>query len=275
MKIKNYNRFSDLPFAELGEAVTFNLSNKDEIVKEFSETCGLVHKTEWFMPQLIAHISQFRVTREIDQETGEISFSPKKLLRENMGGNPWNQGIYYLCMHSLRGDIIKGQYKAPGVDYCCLVPLLLLPFKKLHNIEYSLWVRDELRHVLDPKLLEAVEYKDETQYVTEEIIEIRDRGLLVKTGNKAGSIRNPSTTFKLYGNVGLGDMPWLHQVMKTQIWCAHPSNRHQYMILDPANLDNVPEPLVSTEVLFGDTSISFTAKNKTPTSTIREALPWE
>lgn len=38
--------------------------------------------------------------------------------------------------------------------------------------------------------------------------------------------------------------------MLLQTWLAHPSTRTKYMILDPTNLDSMPEPLESVDRLF-------------------------
>lgn len=36
--------------------------------------------------------------------------------------------------------------------------------------------------------------------------------------------------------------------MLTQVWVAHPSLRNEYMVLDPVNWDQMPEPLIPTEL---------------------------
>ena len=54
--------------------------------------------------------------------------------------------------------------------------------------------------------------------------------------------------------------------MTAQIWGAHPSNRTEYMILDWLNWDNMPEPIISTDVIAAPERVS-----KVP----RDALPWD
>jgi hypothetical protein len=38
--------------------------------------------------------------------------------------------------------------------------------------------------------------------------------------------------------------------MVLQTWAAHPQNRNEYMILDPNNWDNIPQPLVSKDIFL-------------------------
>jgi hypothetical protein len=86
----------------------------------------------------------------------------------------------------------------------------------------------------------------------EEILQARTQGLTYKTGSKAGTQRSPLSTFKLYDTTGtkLHKVPELAQTMIAQIWCAHPSNRTKYMVLDPENWDAIPAPLISSDI-FG------------------------
>ena len=49
-------------------------------------------------------------------------------------------------------------------------------------------------------------------------------------------------------------MPKLTQTMLTQCWLAHPKHRNPYMILDPQNWDQMPEPLTSSEIFLKPTT---------------------
>jgi hypothetical protein len=113
---------------------------------------------------------------------------------------------------------------------------------------------------------------DPPQISREELLEIREMGLVYRTGVKAGDPRNPATTYKLYGvqSTAVGGLPELAQTMLTQIWCAHPVNRTKFMVLDPHNWDNIPAPLVS-ENIFQPATPANTNKYRNDTAT---DLPW-
>jgi hypothetical protein len=55
-------------------------------------------------------------------------------------------------------------------------------------------------------------------------------------------------------------LPELAQVMLAQIWCAHPENRTKYMILDFKNWDQMPEPLITTEIFISPVAKTKVAK---------------
>ena len=105
----------------------------------------------------------------------------------------------------------------------------------------------------------------------EELLDIREMGLVFKTGQKAGTTRNPATTYRLTGinSTKIGGLPELAQTMLSQIWCAHPTNRTKYMVLDPHNWDQIPTPLVS-EQLF-----SPIIHNKPLLRDTASMLPWD
>lgn len=247
-KITNYNKFTDLPFQELANEITEGPPVSREVsVQEFITKCGLKARNSWFLPQLTSYISNWTIP-------SAAKIDAKDFLNINVRDKPFNLGIYYLCTHRLRGDLVEGQSTALGVPYSALVPLLLMPFKKLHNIDYNKWDRDELRRVVDPNMLEFLEFKPLT-LTNEEILDIREKGLTYKTGAKAGQAKKATSTIRLNGGKDLPEMPWYYQVATFQIWVGHPSLRHKYMILDNQNLDNMPEPLISTEVVKAPTSV--------------------
>ena len=49
-----------------------------------------------------------------------------------------------------------------------------------------------------------------------------------------------------------------------QIWIAHPTRRTKYMILDPMNWDNTPEPIIDDSIFLED---------EKPTK--KETLTWD
>lgn len=157
----------------------------------------------------------------------------------------WDRGLYYFLMLDARSSYLKTQYKGEAKQYCSLVPLILYAFKLAHSIPYEQWDPKTLHYVVNTSLCDAM-LCDPPPISREELLEIREMGLVYKTGVKAGEPRNPATTYKLYGvqSTAVGGLPELAQTMLTQIWCAHPANRTKYMVLDPHNWDNIPAPLV-------------------------------
>lgn len=199
--------------------------------------------SSWLMPQISTYISGMRLVRN----KGKID--PIKFLEQNFDQDDWHRGLWILLNHPNRGEIIReAQYSSA---YAALVPLVLMPFKKFHNIPYSDWDRESVHTLMYPKLAEAVEFGEKVDYSTEELLEFRRKGLYTKTGSNAGTYKDPVTQWNLsdLGDTEFGKLPKFVQVMCTQIWCAHPQNRTQYMILDWVNLDQMPEPLIPTELL--------------------------
>lgn len=238
-KITNYYKFPDLPFAKLGSEILERPELKEILVADFIAHCGLKAKNSWFLPQLVSHISNWTLP-----STAKIS--AKDFLTLNVKGNDFNTGIYYLCTHRLRGNLVAAQNTEEGLPYSALVPLLMMPFKKLHNVDYNKWERSELKRILDPNMVQFLEFEPPV-LDRDEMLLIREEGLRYKTGSNVGKCKKSQSTIRL--NSGEHDFPWYYQVATFQIWVGHPSLRHKYMILDNQNLDNMPEPLISTEVL--------------------------
>lgn len=173
---------------------------------------------------------------------------------------PYMMGLYRFLMLDSRSSYIDKQYKGDARSYCALVPLILSAFKRYHNIPYSAWKKDELKYVVNPELCKAMLYDDMPEAVIREdgflgapgftkdtLLELRDLGLLWKSGPNVGTMRNSLYTHTLYGLAGtvFEDVPDLAQVMLTQIWCAHPDNRTKYMVLTPNAWDNIPASLIA------------------------------
>ena len=208
------------------------------------EELNIKSNSDWLMPQISSYIATMPLIRN-----SEGKIDPEKFRDQNFDQDDWHRGLWILLKHPKRSDILKEtQYTSA---YAPLVPLMLMPFKKFHNIAYSEWDKEKVHELLDPRLKEAVQFSGEITHSREELLEIRHRGLEIKSGKSAGEFRNPVTYHTLYQLKGtdLEKAPWLVQVMCTQIWCAHPQNRTQYMILDWVNLDQMPEPLIPTELL--------------------------
>ena len=138
-------------------------------------------------------------------------------------------------------------------------------FKRLNNIPYSAWDREEIHGIVEPNLANAMLVTSLPEISREDVLAERETALTVKSGAKAGEVRPANSTYSLYfrADSPLAALPALARVMMCQTWCAHPSNRSDVMILNPLDWDDIPDPLVSTNV--------FTTS--TPTNTTTD-IPW-
>ena len=212
----------------------------NKVVAAFAATWG-IKKHMWFWPQVLAHISNWKVS------TVEGQYDPKSLLVNNCKTDNFNKGIYRICMYTKRGDFVDKQSSGDGLFYCALVPLILSAFKKYKDVPYSSWRTDGLELIVEEKLYEAMHQVLEDSVTVDDILEARDKGLEVKSGDKVGQLRSPKTTYMLYGvgNTCIGKLNYLAQAMICQTWCAHPMNRNKYMILDARDWDSMPEAYIN------------------------------
>lgn len=221
------------------------------------------------MPQIMQYLTRNVNSQWLKEATVEGQISPKKVLNKIFDfNNSWDRGLYYFLMLDSRSCYLKQQYKGSAKQYCALVPLIMYPFKLNHSISYNSWSRDGLNLIVNPSLYKAMTC-EVPELTTEELLEIREEGLMIKSGAKAGEMRDSKTTYKLYGSLGkLHDLPNLAVSMLTQTWCAHPSNRSKYMILDPRDWDSVPAPLVTNNLFVP------TVQTTADVDSIKEELPW-
>lgn len=223
---------------------------KDRIVEEFVEKYGLISHSDWLMPQLITLLGNMPAVKNSEGYISGVQF------RNDNFSTPKLRGIYWFLMIDTRGSYLKLQYKAPNRAYCSLVPLVLYAQRLVKGIPYSAWDENEVQYVVNAELAAAMKctYPD---FTNEQIIEARNLGLLTP---KTGAFKPALTTSKLTGDgfkkSVLGSLPHLAQIMLAQVWCAHPSNRTTYMILDPYNWDMMPKPLISTEILSSTIAVS-------------------
>jgi hypothetical protein len=176
-------------------------------------------------------------------------------------------------VHKLRrSSLVKAQSQPQYASYSTLVPLIMSGFKKYQEIPYSKWSQVGLDCIMEANLLEAAMAGTLEDLDDIDIMSARDVGLLIKSGPKAGDSNNPLTTWKLTGTKGtaIGHLPTLTQTMLAQIWVAHPSLRSRYMILNPDDWDDMPEPLIATDILASMTSKAKTAEEHKNVNN----LPW-
>ena len=174
----------------------------------------------------------------------------------------WDMGLYHFLRLDSRSSYVKSQYKE-GKQWCSLVPFILYAYKLNHGIYYKSWNRASISSVVNPGLVSAMLCEVPDDLTREELLAIREEGLIYKTGSKAGEARSPVSTYKLYGinDSKIGELPELAQAMLTQIWCAHPQNRTKYMVLDPTDWDRIPTPLITSD-FFGTSKPNIMSKAK-------------
>lgn len=239
----------------------------DEGRELLAKSLAFQNHSSWLLPQLIA---KFSTWTPIKSSTVEGKYSPRDTIINAVGNDERLKGMYLVACKLNRSALIKGQTNPANANYCSLVPLILSAYKRFNDIPYSAWDRDELKYIIDKNLLKAVTFfpaDHVLDFTTEQLLQFREHGLTIRTGPKAGQTKNILATWTLTGLQGtpLDGFPSLVTTMLSQIWVAHPSVRTNLMILDPINLDNMPSPLIDTDI-----GISSVIRKKPVT----EDLPW-
>lgn len=206
------------------------------------------HKLSWLPHQLLAYFGSWKAVKDDGgMYSAPLTWDANTRLREDyfaLGSGllaTATRGIFFK-------DAPKGsqQYKSPINP---LVPIILAGFKKFQGIKYSQWNPVGLETLLDPELskLVGVTVPDMPH---SDLIALRNTAITDKTGARQNIPNNPATCTKLnhLGDTAIGHLPKLAKYMVLQTWAAHPSNRNEYMILDPNDWDNIPEPLVSRDI---------------------------
>jgi len=205
----------------------------------------LAQHSSWIFPQLLAFLGQMRLYKS---DAGE--YLPLAFLDRNLGSDPQLQGMWRVLCRIKRSELIKPQNTVANAQYSALVPLILAAVKMYQGVSYSSWSRDGLGSICETHLAEAmlVEPHSVPQLTVAEILELRTLGLTTKT---TGTVANPISKYALTGlaDTALGHLPTYAKTMICQTWVAHPTLRTQYMVLDPVNWDEVPEPLITQEVV--------------------------
>jgi len=200
------------------------------------EAANLHNFSTWLLPQLVAHFGRWRL-HSTGQETvvkNCVSTLDKVLWR---------------LSRVRRSLLVKNQTRQP--EYGQLTPLILLGLKRSQGYSYEQFREfQDIKWLLEPPLLEALSVTISVPQKNR-LLEIRDQGLIYRSGKNSGTRRNPETTWQLYGiqDTELGGYPKLLQTILTQCWLAHPKNRRETMILDPLDWDLMPEPLIDVDVV--------------------------
>lgn len=239
--------FSDQFSRPIAKASVHDLARltTERIKSEFIEKYGIPNHIDWIMPQIVTLLGSMRTS------VGEDGLISGKRFRQDNFDTDWLKGIYRFIMINTKSTYLKLQYKAPAKSYGSLVPLILYAQRLTKGTLYSRWSPDELTSVVHSDLAEAMTY--EVPEISDELlIQFRNEGLTTKSGATAGQMKSAVSTHKLTGikDQAWNEIPNLVQVMLTQIWMAHPSNRTKYMVLDPRDWDIMPPSLVSDNVLI-------------------------
>jgi hypothetical protein len=205
--------------------------------------------SSWALPQALAYLGKVTPVKNADGMYDGVLTVRQAITRCDLGSE-WFKGLLLYLMSSPRGIIIPAGVKATSPDmlpYSALVPLFLAAFKKYQSIPYSKWVN--FKSLVDPDIYNAM-YCVCPSYTKEELLELRVIGSTIKTGDKAGTVKNPvsTTTITHTGVEEFDALPRLAKIMLTQVWLAHPTIRHEYMVLNPSNWDEMPSSLIDTEV---------------------------
>lgn len=246
-------------------------SMTDVELEEFCEKERLSHFHTWLLPQMVAYFGSWTLAK-----TAEGQIDILATLKQNVGQDPQLQAIWKLSRVK-RSLLIPVMSKSP--EYGTLTPLILMGQKRMAGVNYESWRGlPHLEYILESRLLEAVDLSAEDLLLvgslgSDRLIELRDQGLLQRTGAKAGQSKKPESTWSLTGMQGteIAHLPKLTQTMLTQIWLAHPSLRTPYMILDPSNWDNLPAPLLTPEIFKAPEPEIV---RKTKPEPVVDKLPW-
>ena len=197
----------------------------------------------WMLPQLVANFGRW----ELITSAGQIDCLAT--IKHNCS-DPKQQELWKLSRIK-RSKMVKKQIANP--KYAILTPLILAGFKLYQGVPYSAWQGlDHLEYIIHSDLLAAIviDYNSYDNLGSDRLLEIRNQGLTQRSGTKAGQLKPSESTWSLSGSqdTEIGHLPKLTQTMLCQNWLAHPTHRHELMILDPKNWDNMPKPLIQYEV---------------------------
>lgn len=283
-----------------------NAALKEQFLKAYSIPAFGVS----ILDQLMVLLSKHKLnTLGSDGKISGLEYLNDNFDKKNM----YHVGMYRFLMYDTRGDYLPKQTQEPSKKYCTLVPLIMYAHKLYNNVPYSSWDRDTLHYVVnknlcqamlsDPsaplaaelaaelaaaavegddrlaklnKLATALGSDDFWGYGADKLLELRELGLRMGSSTTSEiKDRNPASTYSLYrlGDTVLRSFGALTRIMMLQTWCAHPSNRTKYMVLDPKAWDTVPPPLVAADV-FVQTSRDAPAPLRIKKPTPIDNAPW-
>jgi len=243
-----------------------------ESFEVWAESHELSHLSSWLLPQLVAYFGNWTL---VYTDSGSVDCLAT--IYHNCP-DPQSRAFYTLSRIK-RSVLVSNQTKSP--DYATLTPLILMGQKRMRGVSYESWrTAKDLSWMLEPRLYEALMLdpmvvENCCSLGSERLIEIRDQGLLARTGVKAGQTKPAKSTWSLTGiqDTELGSLPKLTQTILTQCWLAHPESRTSYMILDLQDWDSMPQPLVTNDIFKAP--VQKPEPTKKLTKEKAELLPWD
>lgn len=215
----------------------------------------------WVLPQLGAIFAELPTVRN---DQGKISSSSTlaRWKEQHFLVGPYEQGVQWIkgvldwVTQSPRGKIL-GPAKQTGHRYHAGVPVVASWFKEHRGIPYSDWdlgdpraqtIWGDLAAWGDPQVIEGVQAVE--LLGSDWLLSARENALEIKTGLKAGTLRDPKTCTNVYGPPPpLKDLPRLVQLCLTQLWVWHPSQVTTWTLGIPGSPDQLAQPLISEEPL--------------------------
>ena len=242
-----------------------------ESFETWATSVELSHLQSWLLPQLVAYFGSWTLAYT---SSGEIDCL--ETIKKNCS-DP-QQRAFYTLSRIKRSVLVASQTKSP--DYSTLTPLILMGQKRMRGVNYESWrTAKDLSWVMEPRLYEALALDAEViaeccSLGSDRLIEIRNQGLLARTGVKAGQMKPAKSTWSLTGiqDTELGSLPKLTQTILTQCWLAHPESRTPYMILDLENWDAMPQPLATNDIFK---VVQKSTPTKKQTKELATTLPWD
>jgi len=265
-KLKS-NNIADFPFERFSEC---DASECETLAKELSITAY----NSWMLPQILAYYGRWNLTWDGEQVNSQAT------ARANIASS-WEMGLWRVSTTLKRGSLVKTQNNPQFSNYSALVPLVLAGVKRFQGVKYTQWDIDANTRLVHEALREAMWWTPPGELVcgepyyglgSEELLELREQGITVKSGARAGQTQKPTSAWRLSGMRGtvLEDAPALVTTMLAQIWVAHPSLRTEYMVLDPNAWDSMPAPLIA-ETVFVETVKPTKVNTEKPCYD----LPWD
>jgi hypothetical protein len=241
-----------------------------ESFEAWAESMELSHLAPWLLPQLVAWFGTWKLISSDDK------IDCLKTIKHNCPC-PTTRAFYTLSRIK-RSVLVQNQTKSP--DYATLTPLILMGQKRMAGVNYESWrTAKDLSWMLEPRLAEAVMINHEVleqvnSLGSDRLVEIRNQGLLARTGQKAGQTKPAKSTWSLTGiqDTELGSLPKLTQTILTQCWLAHPESRTPYMLLDLNDWDAMPQPLVTNDIFK---VVQKQEPTKKQTKEKADLLPWD
>lgn len=219
----------------------------------------------WIIPQALAKLN--KDMKLVRNELGNISPTATLVaFRGSLGSEEeilWWKGLFdYLTLVPRGKEVLGSASQINNIEYSSLVPLALSAFKKFRGVTYDEWdfTDPQINVFVDKELLRSVYIP--VDFSKEELLSFRDIASIIKTTN---AVRSSNQMYQIYSvdDPIFDKLPNLTKVMLLQTWIAAPNLRNPLQILNPNDLDNIPEPLLSTQIV--ETS------NK---SSIKSAYAW-